>query len=82
MMREEGKLLVEWCTDNNRYLIVSKTKEMMNDFKRMSRAHVALSMEGTMVERVRSFNFLTRRQKGLDFLRRLRRSIGPRWRTF
>ncbi|KAL6475087.1 hypothetical protein MHYP_G00161270 [Metynnis hypsauchen] len=56
--RKEVKLLTEWCAANNLSLNVSKTKELIVDFRRGSREHAPLSIEGAMVERVNSFRFL------------------------
>ncbi|KAI4882647.1 hypothetical protein NFI96_005649, partial [Prochilodus magdalenae] len=56
--REEVKLLTEWCAANNLSLNVSKTKELIIDFRKGGRMHTPLNIGGTLVERVSSFKFL------------------------
>ncbi|KAI3360543.1 hypothetical protein L3Q82_002422 [Scortum barcoo] len=57
--REEVRALTSWCQDNNLHLNVSKTKELIVDFRRRQREeHAPLSINGTTVERVSSFRFL------------------------
>ncbi|KAI4873791.1 hypothetical protein NFI96_002788 [Prochilodus magdalenae] len=56
--REEVKLLTEWCAANNLSLNVSKTKELIIDFRKGGRTHTPLNTGGTLVERVSSFKFL------------------------
>ena len=57
--RAEVKRLETWCYDNNLELNVSKTKEMIIDFRK-SRAHVhsPLMIGGQEVEQVQNFKFL------------------------
>ncbi|KAI3363482.1 hypothetical protein L3Q82_012093 [Scortum barcoo] len=53
------RALTSWCQDNNLHLNVSKTKELIVDFRRRQREeHAPLSINGTTVERVSSFRFL------------------------
>ncbi|KAI3360706.1 hypothetical protein L3Q82_012846, partial [Scortum barcoo] len=55
--REEVRALTSWCQDNNLHLNVSKTKELIVDFRRRQREeHAPLSINGTTVERVNSFS--------------------------
>ncbi|KAI3365877.1 hypothetical protein L3Q82_000862 [Scortum barcoo] len=57
--REEVRALTSWCQDNNLQLNVSKTKELIVDFRRRQREeHTPISINGTTVERVNSFRFL------------------------
>ncbi|KAI3363606.1 hypothetical protein L3Q82_001242 [Scortum barcoo] len=58
--REEVRALTSWCQDNNLHLNVSKTKELIVDFRRRQREeHAPLSSStGPTVERVNSFRFL------------------------
>ncbi|KAI4879075.1 hypothetical protein NFI96_030394, partial [Prochilodus magdalenae] len=56
--REEVKLLTEWCAANNLSLNVSKTKELIIDFRKGGRTHTPLNIGGTLVERVSSFKLL------------------------
>uniref|UniRef100_A0A8C6L2U8 Reverse transcriptase domain-containing protein n=1 Tax=Nothobranchius furzeri TaxID=105023 RepID=A0A8C6L2U8_NOTFU len=57
--REEVTALHEWCLDNNLSLNISKTKEMIVDYrKRPVREHRPIHINGVMVERVSSFKFL------------------------
>ncbi|XP_063739694.1 titin-like [Eleginops maclovinus] len=57
--REEVRALTSWCQDNNLHLNVSKTKELIVDYrKRQREAHTPITIDGTPVERVSSFRFL------------------------
>ncbi|KAI3362904.1 hypothetical protein L3Q82_011503 [Scortum barcoo] len=48
---EEVRALTSWCQDNNLHLNVSKTKELIVDFRRRQREeHTPLSINGTTVE--------------------------------
>ncbi|KAI3355650.1 hypothetical protein L3Q82_004188 [Scortum barcoo] len=48
-----------WCRTTTSMLNVSKTKELIMDFRRRQREeHAPLSINGTTVERVNSFRFL------------------------
>jgi hypothetical protein len=49
---------VWWCHDNNLSLSVSKTKELIVDFRKKRREHGPVHINGTAVERVTSFKFL------------------------
>ncbi len=51
--------LTSWCQDNCLSLNVSKTKELIVDFrKRQQRPYTPLMISGTPVERVSSFKYL------------------------
>ncbi len=53
---DEVERLTSWCQDNCLSLNVSKTKELMVDFrKRQQRPYIPLIISGTPVERVSSF---------------------------
>ncbi len=55
----EVKRLTSWCQDNCLSLNVSKTKELIVDFrKRQNRPYTPLMISGTPVERVSSFKYL------------------------
>ncbi|KAF7655017.1 hypothetical protein LDENG_00062100, partial [Lucifuga dentata] len=57
--REEVKALNSWCQDNNLSLNVSKTKEMIVDYRRQQGGgHLPLYIGDAEVERVGSFKFL------------------------
>ncbi|KAI2646963.1 hypothetical protein H4Q32_030697 [Labeo rohita] len=56
--REEVAQLVEWCGANNLSLNVSKTKEVVMDFRRNSVDHPPLTIDSSAVERVSSTKFL------------------------
>ena len=45
--REEVKALVEWWQENNLYLNVNKTKEMIVDFRKQQREHTPITSTGT-----------------------------------
>ncbi len=55
----EVERLTSWCQDNCLSLNVSKTKELIVDFrKRQQRPYTPLMISGTPVERVSSFKYL------------------------
>ncbi len=56
--REEVAQLAEWCGANNLSLNVSKTKEVVMDFRRNSGDHPPLTIDSSTVERVSSTKFL------------------------
>ncbi|KAJ8354257.1 hypothetical protein SKAU_G00218240 [Synaphobranchus kaupii] len=49
--RKEVDLLTTWCRDNNLLLNVSKTKEIVVDFRRGHTQHPPLTINGAAVER-------------------------------
>ncbi len=56
---EEVESLTSWCQDNCLSLNVSKTKELIVDFrKRQQQPYTPLMISGTPVERVSSFKYL------------------------
>ncbi len=56
---DEVKRLTSWCQDNSLSLNVSKTKELIVDFrKRQQRPYSLLMISGTTVETVSSFKYL------------------------
>ena len=56
--RAQIENVVNWCDDNNLILNVSKTKEIVIDFRRIKSPVSPLSINGTDVEQVSSFKFL------------------------
>ncbi len=59
MMMDEVERLTSWCQDNCLSLNVSKTKELIVNFrKRQQRHYTPLMISGTPVERVSSFKYL------------------------
>ena len=56
--REEVRALGVWCQENNLTLNVSKTKEMIMDFRKQQREHPPIHIDGSVVERVIRFKFL------------------------
>ncbi|XP_062235277.1 uncharacterized protein LOC133932561 [Platichthys flesus] len=56
--RKEINLLTTWCRDHNLLLNVSKTKEMVVDFRKSLTEHPPLTIDGAAVERVSSTKFL------------------------
>jgi hypothetical protein len=56
--KDEVKALVEWCQENNLSINVNKTKELIVDFRRQHREHTPIHIDGTTVEKVKSFKFL------------------------
>ncbi len=56
---DEVERLISWCQDNCLSLNMSKTKELIVDFrKRQQRPYTPLMISGTPVERVSSFKYL------------------------
>ena len=47
-----------WCQENNLTLNVNKTNEMIVDLRKQQREHPPFHINGTVVEKVESFNFL------------------------
>uniref|UniRef100_A0A8K9X6Q5 Reverse transcriptase domain-containing protein n=1 Tax=Oncorhynchus mykiss TaxID=8022 RepID=A0A8K9X6Q5_ONCMY len=56
--REEVRDLAGWCQNNNLSLNVTKTKEMIVDYRKSSTEHVPILIDGAVVEQVASFKFL------------------------
>jgi hypothetical protein len=56
--REEVRALGVWCQENNLSLNVSKTKEMIVDFRKQEREHPSIHIDGTASGEVESFKFL------------------------
>ena len=47
-----------WCQDNNLSLYVSKTKELIVDYRKRRAEPAPINIDGAVVERVESFKFL------------------------
>uniref|UniRef100_A0A8C6KS07 Reverse transcriptase domain-containing protein n=1 Tax=Nothobranchius furzeri TaxID=105023 RepID=A0A8C6KS07_NOTFU len=56
--RQEISALTHWCQDNRLTLNVTKTKELIMDFRRCRGIHTPITINGNAVERVSSFRFL------------------------
>uniref|UniRef100_A0A4W5KKS1 Reverse transcriptase domain-containing protein n=1 Tax=Hucho hucho TaxID=62062 RepID=A0A4W5KKS1_9TELE len=56
--REEVRDLALWCQDNNLSLNVTKTKEMIVDYRKRRTEHAPILIDGAVVEQVESFKFL------------------------
>ncbi len=56
--REEVSTLTKWCHENHLSLNINKTKELVVDYRRLSREHTPITIDKTPVERVNSFKFL------------------------
>ena len=56
--REEVRKLSVWCQDNNLSLNVSKTKELIVDYRKRRAKQDPININGSVVERVKSFKFL------------------------
>eukprot|EP00061_Rhincodon_typus_P016400 g44596.t1 len=50
--------LVTWCNENNLSLNISKTKELVIDFRKKGGEHTPIYVNGTEAERVKSIKFL------------------------
>lgn len=56
--RSEVEELVRWCENNNLILNISKTKELVVDFRKRATPLLPLFINGEVVERVTCFKFL------------------------
>ena len=56
--REEIVTLTAWCQVNNLSLNVSKTKELIVDFRRNQAERAPILINGATVETVKNFKFL------------------------
>ncbi|XP_029967902.1 uncharacterized protein LOC115403198 [Salarias fasciatus] len=56
--REEVRHLEDWCEVNNLFLNISKTKEIIVDFRRSRPSHTPLLINNTAVEVVENIKFL------------------------
>ena len=56
--REVVRELAVWCQDNNLSLNVSKTKELIVDYRKRRAEQAPINIDGAVVERVESFKFL------------------------
>ena len=57
--REEVSAFGVWCQENNLSFNIRKTKEMSMDFRKQQREHPPIHIDGTAVEKVESFKFLS-----------------------
>ena len=56
--REEVRDLALWCQNNNLSLNVTKTKEIIVDYRKRRNEHAPILIDGAVVEQVESFKFL------------------------
>ena len=56
--REEVRDLAGWCQNNNLSLNVTKTKEMIVDYRKRRTKHATILIDGAVVEQVESFKSL------------------------
>jgi hypothetical protein len=56
--REEVRDLAGWCQNNNLSLNVTKTKEMIVDYRKRRTEHAPILINWALVEQVESFKFL------------------------
>ena len=56
--REEVRDLAGWCQNNNLSLNVTKTKEMIMDYRKRRTKHTPILIDGAVVEQVESFEIL------------------------
>jgi EAL domain-containing protein (putative c-di-GMP-specific phosphodiesterase class I) len=71
--REEVRDLAVWCQDNNLFLNVSKTKELILDYRKRRAEHAPIHIKRAVVEQVESFKF-----PGVHITNKLSWSITPR----
>jgi hypothetical protein len=57
-LKEEVRARGVWCQENNLSFNVSKTKEMIMDFRKKQREHPHIHIDETVVEKVESLKFL------------------------
>ena len=55
---EEVRDLAVWCQDNNLSPNVSKTKELILDYRKQRAEHAPIDINGAVMERVESHKFL------------------------
>jgi hypothetical protein len=55
----EVRDLAVWCQENNLSLNISKTKELIVDYRKRRAEHTFVHIDGAIVERVESFEFLS-----------------------
>jgi hypothetical protein len=56
--REEVRELAVWCQENNLSLNVSKTEELIMDYRKRQAGQAPINIDGAVVERVDNFKFL------------------------
>ena len=56
--REEIRDLAVWCQDNNLSLNLSKTKELIVDYRKSRTEQAPINIDGAVMEQVESFKFL------------------------
>jgi hypothetical protein len=56
--REDIRDLAVWCKNNNLSLNVTKTNEMIVDYRRRRTEHAPILIDGAVVEQIESFKFL------------------------
>jgi hypothetical protein len=56
--REEVIDLAGWCLNNNLSLNISKTKEMIVDYRKRRTEYTPILINGAVVEQMESFKFL------------------------
>jgi hypothetical protein len=56
--REEIRDLTVWCQDNNIFVNLSKTKELLVDYRKRRAEHSPIHIDWAVVEKVESFKFL------------------------
>ena len=56
--REEVRDLAGWCQNKNLSLKVTKTKEMIVDYRKRRTEHATILIDGAVMEQAESFKFL------------------------
>ena len=56
--REDVRDLTVWCQDNNLFLNLCKTKNLIMDYRKKGAEHAPIHSKRAVVERVESFKFL------------------------
>ena len=56
--REEVRDLARWCQNTNLSLNITKTKEMIVDYRKRRTEHAPILIDRPVVEQVESFKFL------------------------
>ena len=78
--REEVRDLGVWFQDNNLSLNVSKTKELIVDYRKRRAEHSPIDIDGAVVEQVESFKFLgvhITNKHTKTFVKRARQNLFP-----
>ena len=75
--REEVRDLAGWCQNNNLSLNITKTKEMIVDYRKRRTEHAPILIDVAVVEQVESNNKLEWSKHTKTVVKRARQSLFP-----